>query len=199
MQKSGMLPRTISPETAMTLLVSENYFSTLKVRARRGRLFEGATSSPTVLISENYWQKRFAGAPDILGRIVHLNGAAFTVAGITPHNFVGTSLVVPDFWLALSSQPLVFPDYDWLHDREDLSLHIYGRLAPGRSIAEAQTEMTLLADHLQTLHYPRGDPAKLMTAVLWPGSPFPLPMKHDTGLRYAILLSMTAVGVSMAP
>jgi len=195
MQKSGMLPHAISAETASTLLVSENYFSVLGVTAIRGRLFQGETSSPTVLISENYWQKRFAGDPKILGKIVHLNGSAFTVAWITPHNFVGTSLIVPDFWLPLSSQPLVFPDDNWLRDRENLSLRVYGRLAPGRSIAEAQTEMTLLADHLRTLHDPHSDLGKPVTAVLWPGSPFPLPIKHYAGLRYAVLLIMTAVGM----
>ena len=193
MQK--MLPRAISPETALTLLVSENYFSVLGVTAVRGRLFQGETSSPTVLISENYWQKRFAGDPKILGKIVHLNGSVFTVAGITPHNFMGTSLVVPDFWLPLSSQPSVLPDDDWLRDRENLSLHVYGRLAPGRSIAEAQTEMTLLADHLRTLHDPHTNLGKPATAVLWPGSPFPLPIKHYAGLRYAVLLIMAAVGM----
>jgi predicted permease len=195
MQKSGMLPRTISPETALTLLVSENYFSTLGIRAVRGRLFQGETSSPTVLISENYWQKRFAGDPKILGKIVHLNRSAFTVVGITPHNFVGTSLIVPDFWLPLSSQPLLFPDDDWLHDREDLSLRVYARLAGGRSIDQAQTEMTLLADRLRTLHDPHSDLAKTATTVLWPGSPFPLPMKQYAGLRYAIQLIMAAVGM----
>jgi predicted permease len=195
MQKAGMLPRASYTETAFTLLVSENYFSALGVTAVRGRLFQNETSSPTVLISENYWQKRFAGDPTILGKIVHLNGSAFTVAGITPHNFVGTSLIVPDFWLPLSSQPLVFPDDDWLRNRENLSLHVYGRLAPGRSIAEAQSEMTLLADHLRTLHDPHGDLGKPVTAVLWPGSPFPLPIKHYAGLRYAVLLIMAAVGM----
>ncbi len=102
---------------------------------------------------------------------------------------------MPDFWLPLSSQPSVLPDDDWLRDRENLSLHVYGRLAPGRSIAEAQTEMTLLADHLRTLHDPHSDLGKPATAVLWPGSPFPLPIKHYAGLRYAVLLIMAAVGM----
>ncbi len=195
MQKAGILPRASYTETAFTLLVSENYFSALGVTAVRGRLFQGETSSPIVLISENYWQKRFAGDPKILGKVVHLNGSVFTVAGITPHNFLGTSLIVPDFWLPLSSQPSVLPDDDWLRDREDLSLHVYGRLAPGTSIAEAQTEMTLLADHLRTLHDPHSDLGKPATAVLWPGSPFPLPIKHYAGLRYAVLLIMAAVGM----
>jgi predicted permease len=196
MQKSGIFPRAISAETASTLLVSENYFSVLGAGAVRGRLFQtGETSSPTVLISENYWQKRFAGDPKILGKIVHLNGTAFTVAGITPRNFAGASLVVPDFWLPLASQSLVFADDNWLRDRENLCLHLYGRLAPGLSIAQAQTEMTLLADHLRTLHDPHSDLGKPATAVLWPGSPFPLPIKRNAGLRYAILLIMTAVGM----
>ena len=195
MQKAGILPRASYTETAFTLLVSENYFSALGVTAVRGRLFQGETSSPIVLISENYWQKRFAGDPKILGKVVHLNGSVFTVTGITPHNFLGTSLIVPDFWLPLSSQPSVLPDDDWLRDREDLSLHVYGRLAPGTSIAEAQTEMTLLADHLRTLHDPHSDLGKPATAVLWPGSPFPLPIKRYAGLRYAVLLIMAAVGM----
>jgi predicted permease len=195
MEKAGILPRASYTETAFTLLVSDNYFSALGIAAVRGRLFQEEASSPTVLISENYWQKRFACDPAILGKIVLLNGSAFTVAGITPHNFVGTSLIVPDFWLPLSSQPLVFPDDDWLRDRESLSLHVYGRLAPGKSIAEAQSEMSLLTDHLRTLHDPHSELGKPATAVLWPGSPFPLPINHYAGLRYAVLLIMAAVGM----
>ena len=195
MQKSGCSLAPSLPKPPSHYWFRRIIFRFWGSRQIRGRLFQGETSSPTVLISENYWQKRFAGDPKILGKIVHLNGSVFTVAGITPHNFVGTSLVVPDFWLPLSSQPSVFPDDDWLRDRENLSLHVYGRLAPGRSIAEAQTEMTLLADHLRTLHDPHTNLGKPATAVLWPGSPFPLPIKHYAGLRYAVLLIMAAVGM----
>ena len=56
-----------------------------------------------MLISENYWQQRFAGDPAALGKSIRLSGAVFTIVGITPANFTGTSVAVPNFWL-----PLVF-------------------------------------------------------------------------------------------
>src|SRR5262249_44294409 len=88
-------------------------------------------ASPPVLISENYWQKRFAGDATVLGKSIRLDGAAFTIVGITPRDFVGTSVVAPDFWLPLSLDPLVHPRSNRLHDREDLCCRVFGRLAPG--------------------------------------------------------------------
>jgi predicted permease len=194
----GMLPGATNAEFANTVLVSENYFSVLGVMAPRGRLFEAGelselAASPVALISENYWQTRFAGDPEILGKTVRLNGIAFTVVGITPHNFVGTNVEVPDFWLPLSVEPLVHPDDRWLRDRENLCCRLYGRLADGVSMEQSQTEMTLLADHLRTLHDPHTDPGKPATALLWPGSPLPLPIKRYAGLRFAVQLIMAAV------
>jgi hypothetical protein len=53
--------------------------------------------------------------------------------------------------------------------------------------------MTLLADHLRTLHDPHSELGKPATAQIWPGSPFP--RKLDSGLKFAILLIMIAVGM----
>lgn len=96
---TGILGLPLSPvrnaEFAFTSAVSENYFKVLGVTALRGRTFDSISiselvASPSVLISENYWQKRFAKDPAVLGKTIRLNGAAVTIAGITPHNFVGT-------------------------------------------------------------------------------------------------------------
>ena len=107
--KLGLLPFSASnKEFATTMLVSENYFSVLGVAPVRGRTFGDVSelaASPTVLISENYWQKRFAGDPALLGKTIRLNGVAFTVVGITPHDFVGTgirSCLISGFRSALS-------------------------------------------------------------------------------------------------
>ncbi len=105
MGRLRLLPNNgTNTETASTFLVSENYFSVLGVGALRGRTFAAGESarlsaSPSALISENYWQKRFGGDPAILGKTIRLNGVAFTIVGITPHNFVGTNVEAPDFWL----------------------------------------------------------------------------------------------------
>jgi predicted permease len=196
-----LIPNVNNIETASTFLVSENYFSVLGVGALRGRTFvagEAAklSASPSALISENYWQRRFGGDPAILGKTVRLNGIAFTIVGITPHNFVGTTVEAPDFWLPLYLEPLVHPDDNWLRNRESQCCRIIGRLARGVSIDQAQAEMTVVAGQLRTLHDPHSDLGKEAgKAVIWPGSPFPYPLKLDGGLEYAILLIMAAVGM----
>jgi hypothetical protein len=82
MGRLGLFPSRVSnAEFASVFVVSENYFKVLGVAAIRGRTFESIGTpelvvSPSVLISENYWQKRFARDPAVLGKTIHLNGAA---------------------------------------------------------------------------------------------------------------------------
>ena len=136
----GLLPPSATNrEIASTFVVSENYFSVLGVKTARGRAFDAMSASelaasPSVLISENYWQRRFAGDPAVLGKSIRLNGALFTIIGITPRNFTGTSVAVPNFWLPLSLYPLIHPHSTRLRDREDLCCRVFGRLAPGMSM-----------------------------------------------------------------
>lgn len=191
-------PGSKNAEFAETLLVSENYFSVLGVPPLRGRTFEsiGArelAASPAVLISENYWQRRFASDPAALGKTIRLNGAPFTVIGVTPHDFVGTIMDAPDFWLPLSLEPLVHPDANPLHDREDLHLRLFGRLAPGVSMEQAQAETTVVASRLRPLHNPNSEWSRPATALITPGSP--LPGKMAPALKFTILLIMVAVGM----
>ncbi len=197
--KLGLLPPSaIDAEFAATNEVSENYFSVLGVNALRGRTFDAMSlselaASPSVLISESYWQKRFAGDPSILGKIVRLNGLPFTIIGVTPHDFVGTSVAAPDFWFPLSLVPLIHPDGNLLRDRENQWCRLFARLAPGVTIGQAQAEMTLFANHLRTLHDAHSELSKPVTALLSPGSPFPRDL--DSGLKLSILLIMVAVGM----
>lgn len=195
----GLLPPEIkTAEFAETLVVSENYFAVLGVAPLRGTTFEsiGArdlAASPAVLISENYWQRRFASDPAVLGKTIRLNGAPFTIIGVTPHDFVGTSMDAPDFWLPLSLETLVHPDADPLHDREDLHLRLFGRLPPGVSMLQAQAETNLVASRLRALHDPNSEWSRPATALITPGSP--LPGKMPPGIKFTILLIMVAVGL----
>jgi putative ABC transport system permease protein len=186
-------------ESASTAIVSENYFSVLGIAPLRGRTFANAAelaTSPEVLISENYWQRRFGGDPALLGQTIRLNGVAVTVVGITPRDFAGTDLIVPNFWLPLSVEPLLHPDSHPLNDREDRCCRLLARLAPGVTMEQAQAEMTLLTGHLRSLHDPQSQFGKARTAFVWPGSPFPFPLDRLPGeVRYAVLLIMLAVGM----
>lgn len=199
--RSGLLFFPASnAEFAGVYAVSENYFKVLGVAPLRGRTFDSLSipellASPSVLISENSWQKRFAGDPAVLGKTIHLNGVALTIVGITPHDFVGTGVGAPDFWLPLCLDPLMHGDDKWLRDRENQRYRLFARLAPGVTISRARAEMTTLADHVRTLHDPRSDSAKPATLLVWPGSVFPLPLRFYTGLTFAILLIIAAAGM----
>ena len=123
--------------------------------------------------SDNYWRQRFASDPGILGKSIRLNGAAFTIVGITPADFTGTSIAVPNVWLPLSLQPLVHPGSRWLHDWEEPCCRVWGRLAPGVGMDVAQAETTLLASRLRALHDAGSDLRGEVTAVISPGLPLP--------------------------
>ncbi len=199
MGRLGLIPpRANRAEFVSTFVVSENYFSVLGVPPVAGRTFESLglpdlAASPSVLISENYWRRRFGGDPGVLGKTIRLNGAAFTIIGVTPHDFVGTSVAVPDFWLPLSLDPLVHPGSNRLRDRDNLCCRVFGRLAPGVTLAQAQAETTVLASRLRTLHDPQSDLGRNVSAVVSPGSPFPGDL--DAGVRLAILLIMVGAGM----
>ncbi len=141
-------------EFANAYVVSDNYFNVVGITPLRGRTFQSMTapalmSSPSVLISENYWQRRFARDPAILGKTVRLNSVAVQIIGITPHDFIGTNVAVPDFWLPLSLEPLVHADDKWLQDRENQCCRLFARLAPGATINQAQAETNIVADRLR--------------------------------------------------
>ena len=164
-------------EFVSAAIVSENYFSVLGTSAVRGRVFRQQDARdldlhPAVLISENYWRRRFDRNANIVGKTFKLNGAAFTVIGITPHHFVGTNQNVPDFWLPLRLNRLVQHDSNILHDREDPCCELYGRLARDVKLSVAQAEMNVLADQLRGLHLPGSPGSRPVTINLFPGSLF---------------------------
>jgi predicted permease len=189
-----------SAEFAAVSVVSANYFRVLGVAMLRGRDFESIgreelLRSPAVLISENYWQKRFGGDPAAVGRTVFLNGVAVVIAGITPHDFCGTTIGAPAFWAPIEIEPLLHSDDRFLLDREVQRYRLFGRLAPHATIAQAKAELDTAFDGLRILHDPRSDAAKPATAMVWPGSPFPLPLNEYRGLTLSVALIMAAAGL----
>jgi predicted permease len=188
-------------EFVRTVSVSENYFAVLGVNALRGRVFlpqdaNDLDAHPAVLMSENYWKRRFGGDAELLGKTIRLNGIAFSIIGVTPHDFDGTDAGIPDFWLPMRLRPLVNEGTGSLHDREDFCCSLYGRLAAGTSLLQAQGQMSLLADRLRQFHAPHSEGAKALTITLTPGSRIrPLRPMHDPGLELALFLIMAAVGL----
>lgn len=97
------------PEEAEGDMVSGTFFSGLGVKLPRGRGFteqDETDHAPIAVISDNYWHRRFARNPDVLGTTLHVNGIAFTIVGVAGEGFEGLEEgKSTDFWIPLQSRP----------------------------------------------------------------------------------------------
>lgn len=185
-------PRPKNIEFARVHIASENFFQVFGVSKVRGRAFDSISSELSVLISENYWQRRFSGDPSIIGRTIRLNELAVTIAGIVSRDYSGADIAAPAFWVPANLEPLLNSTPDWLRDRENRRYRLFGRIAPGVGMDQANAEFTLVANRLRALHDPQSDSAKSSVALVWPGSPFPFPIHTQRSLSVTITLILFA-------
>jgi macrolide transport system ATP-binding/permease protein len=128
--------------------VSGNYFSGLGVPPATGRLLgtedDRAGAPPVVVLTFNYWQRRFNGDPGAVGRSILLNNVPFTIAGVTAPGFFGVDPQTdPMLLLPLHTMPALSPDPAREERSRFFDDHFYwtemmGRLQPGVSIEQAQ-------------------------------------------------------------
>jgi predicted permease len=135
------------PEDVRGRLVSATYFDVLGVRPVIGRLFtsnEDSGEPPYAVISHAYWQRRFGGHPNVIGKTLIVRSTPVSIVGVTPAGFLGeTSGQQPQLWLPLRLQPKVLPGSNWLHERPPdkvMWLHVFGRLRPGVTGSQAEAE-----------------------------------------------------------
>ncbi len=104
-------------------------------------------AEPVVTITYSFWQRRFAGSPDAVGRSILLNGKPFTITGVAAPEFVGVRpQSAPQVFIPVRQLGLV--DLNVYHDAESRFSdgHFYwiemmGRLKPGVSLPKAQAEL----------------------------------------------------------
>ncbi|MGH9431425.1 MAG: ADOP family duplicated permease [Terriglobia bacterium] len=187
-----------SAEFISGALVSGNYFRVLGINAVRGRTFVGgegltAGDSPVVLISENFWQRRFNSDPKMLGSVLKLNGMPLTVLGITPKDFVGTWQNVPDVWLPMTIEQQIEPGSNWLENRDEDCCSLHGRLKPGVTAEKAQADMTVLTGQLRKTYLSGSKKGQPVTITITTGSIFDIG-RSPQAMRI-ILLVLVAVGL----
>jgi len=178
-------------------LISGNYFSMLGVNAALGRTITADDdrvpgTSPVVVLRHGFWQQRFASDPDIVGKELKLNGHRFTVIGVAAQKFDGMMVgFAPDLWAPISMYREMKPaQTNLLETRNTSWLMAVGRLREGVSLAQANSELGLLAQHL-AIEYPQTN--KDLTAVAVSADLTPVPMR---GLLTGIsALVMVIVGL----
>ncbi len=164
-------------ERAPGSLVSSNYFDALGIKPILGRGFQpgediGRNAHAVVVISYQLWQRKFASDPSAVGRTIRLNGVLHTVVGVAPEGFYGTFVGYQfQFWVPASMQAAFDPGGYKLEDRGDRWIEGFVRVKPGVSRAQAQAELTSMAERLQT-EFPSTNRGRgLMLKPLWQ-SPF---------------------------
>jgi predicted permease len=106
--------------------------------------------APVAVISDRLWQRRFGSDPAILGKTLHLNTHPYLIVGVTPPEFQGsTSGLRFDLWLPVTAaQDLADDGKELLASRADDWLNVLGRLNPGLTREQAQTESTILLQQI---------------------------------------------------
>ena len=139
-------------------LVAGPYFQVLGVDAQIGRVFdpgEGVEvdADPVVVLSHEYWRNWFDGDPEVVGRVLWLNEAPYTIVGVAAPGFFGLRSVRSAFWAHASMADqlsLLGPSILNLHPRE--LFHVVGRLADGVTLADAERAVGTFADSLFATH-----------------------------------------------
>jgi predicted permease len=146
-------------ETHNGNLVSGNYFRTFGIGAWMGRVISDADDQdgapPVAVMSYHAWQEKYGADPSIVGSAFQINGKAFTVVGIAPPGFFGADLrgwAMPEFWMPLSTEPLVNGPTTRLKTPSQNWLDIIGRVRPGTDPKALEAQLKLELRQWQTSH-----------------------------------------------
>lgn len=133
--------------TTSGMMVSDNFFSGLRVRPYIGRLLNAeedfSGSATSVVISYDWWERHFALDPGVLGQTVVVNGTGFTVVGVLPRGFSG---VVPgdpsEFYVPMAAQSQFL--YRPITENFHWFVRLMARLRPGVSDAQLRARLDLV-------------------------------------------------------
>ncbi len=143
------------PERVDAGWCSGNFFSLLGVRPTLGRSFTVSDDQPgataTVILSNVFWKRRYAGDPAILGRTIWLDAHPYTVVGVLPSSFVysgsfgGKNI---QLWTAFNHEapPALLNTY------EDHEAIVVARLKPGVTLQSVSSEIDALQQQIKKDH-----------------------------------------------
>jgi putative ABC transport system permease protein len=141
-----------SPERVAAVSVSSNFFELLGERPAIGRGLTvtdaAADAPPVIILGDDFWHRRYAGDPAVVGRDVMLDGRAHRVVGVMPPGF--TFPETTDLWMAAPRDVpglAGFPG-DITQSRDVHYLTVIGRLRDGVSASVAHAEMDAIAARL---------------------------------------------------
>jgi len=130
-------------------VVSSNFFGMMGITPALGRFFRDDEDrvpdrDRVAVVSDSMWRSWFAASPDVLGAAVRINGVDFTVIGVAPPSFAGTTPMPIEIYIPTM---MLRVGYRWCDDslaETCTILSMMGRLAPGRTVGDAAAEFPTL-------------------------------------------------------
>ena len=145
------LTGTDRPENLNARLVSAEYFRVMSATPLLGRDFteddDTRGAAHVTILSYGFWQQRFAGDPNIVGKQIGLDDEPYTVIGVMRENFAHQG--PPPLWLPVGTQNLGTRDVR-------TAGNVIARLKPGVTIDQARADMNRIAKDLFQ-QYPRAN------------------------------------------
>ncbi|HKW62762.1 MAG TPA: ABC transporter permease [Candidatus Acidoferrum sp.] len=181
---SGTLSAPGLPQYVDYFEISPEFFSVTRVPLALGRAFlpeeDRIGVAPVTILGYSFWQKRFEGRTDVLGSSIVLEQKQYTIVGVAPAEFrlYGDE---PEIYTLVGQDPA-----GYLHNRAAQPVHVFGRLRPGATLAQAQAEIALTGNHLAQAFADTNKGRSLQVKLLHPDV-------GDTGSTLWLLLG--AVGL----
>ncbi|HEX3091846.1 MAG TPA: ABC transporter permease [Candidatus Angelobacter sp.] len=146
------------PNQYFAQLSSGNYFDVLGVHAQLGRTFRPeedrtAGAGPVVVLNHGFWERVFAANPNVIGQNVLINGQGFSIIGVAPKGFQGTSVIGgPDMWIPISMHDQILTGFpkQLFNERRFLGYSVVARLKDGARPEQAKAELQAIASDLET-------------------------------------------------
>jgi len=142
-----------------TEMVSGNYFSMLGVPAAAGRVFNSQDDDqvyqghPVVVLGYDYWVRRFARDPGVVGKKILINNYPMIIVGVSAAGFAGIDPTrAPQIRVPILMKPVAAPEWSWLEmdDRRARWVQIFARLKPGYTVKSAEPVLQGLFTQIRT-------------------------------------------------
>jgi putative ABC transport system permease protein len=133
------------PQQLTAVRATAHYFDVYGVKPILGRLLlpeeDAQGKNHVVVLNYPFWQRVFGGARDVVGRTIQLNGEPYSVVGVAPTDWTANKV---DLWT-----PMAFKPEDVANNaRGGHYINVAGRLKPGVTVAQAKSELELIASQL---------------------------------------------------
>lgn len=185
----GFVDERQDTELINVKMVSGSYFQTLGVGPQIGRVLDenddaGEGDHPVAVISDGFWKRSLGSDPTVLHHTLRLGEKTYTIVGVAPAEFFGTTVgEAPDVWVPLSMTDFMPPGWGGHKDNFSESLHLFGRLKPGVSVAQATANVNVLYRQILT-GFPDGKlTQEKMTALAHAHVPLTSMTRGLSGLR----------------